>query len=436
MTLESTRPIRFLLVAVGSIGDVYPYLAIGAALGARGHEVAILANPYYEKSIRDLGLDFLSIGTLEQQQKLLSHPDAWHPRVGWRVWIRLAARWPMRQIYQCIADNYVPGKTVIAASWGGFGARVAQERLGVPMATLHLEPDKFPSAYRTSVMPPPLLTWDWLPRSFKRFEFRLADVVADRVVVPRLNALRAELDLPPVKRVVTNWVHSPQRVIGLFPDWWAEPQPDWPPESVLTGFPLWDRAEGPDPADSDAFLDAGDPPIVFSPGAINLQARRFFEAAADAYRLLGRRGMLLTKYPELLPSRLPEGVGHFAYVRYGTLLPRVAAMVSHAGIGTSAQCLAAGVPQVVTPLMHFHRDTAARMKGLGVAVSIPPEAVTGRLLVRALEKMLESPQVAESCRRVAARFEGADPIARTCDLLEELAGSDGQSSSDAHGPTE
>lgn len=431
LTPESARPIRFLLVGVGSVGDVYPCLGIGAALRARGHEVAIIANPYYRKTVEEVGLDFLPIGAIEHQQKLISHPDTWDPRVGWRVWIRLAARLPMRQMYQSIADNYVPGKTVVATSWGGFGARIAQDRLGVPTATLHLEPDKFRSVYQTAIMPPPVLMWDCLPKFVKRLQYRMVDRTFDRVVAPRINELRAEFGLSPVRRVFTEWTQSPQRVIGLFPDWWWPPQPDWPPQSALTGFPLWDRADQLDTTESDAFLNAGDPPIVFSPGAINLQAGRFFKAAVDACRQLGRRGMLLTKHPELLVKPLPDGVRHFSYVRYTSLLPRSAAMVHHGGIGTVAQCLAAGIPQVVTPLMHFHRETAVRLKRLGVAVSIRPKAVSGRLLVRALEQMLNSRQVVDSCRQAAARFEGVDPIARTCDLLEELAGTDGKPSIDA-----
>ena len=62
----------------------------------------------------------------------------------------------------------------------------------------------------------------------------------DPTVVPALNEWRRELGLPPVTRVFSDWIHSPQRVIGLFPDWFGNPQPDWPAAVRLTGFPLYD----------------------------------------------------------------------------------------------------------------------------------------------------------------------------------------------------
>ena len=87
-------------------------------------------------------------------------------------------------------------------------------------------------------------------------------------IAPALNAYRAELGLAPVSRIFRSWIHSPQRVIGLFPEWFFPPQPDWPAQIRLTGFPLFDEA-GLHPLDPglDAFLAAGDPPIAFTPGS-------------------------------------------------------------------------------------------------------------------------------------------------------------------------
>ena len=62
-------------------------------------------------------------------------------------------------------------------------------------------------------------------------------------VAPGLNEWRRELGLPPVTRVFRDWIHSPQRVIGLFPDWFGVPQSDWPASLRLTGFPLFDDSD-------------------------------------------------------------------------------------------------------------------------------------------------------------------------------------------------
>src|SRR5262249_29005603 len=160
----------------------------------------------------------------------------------------------------------------------------------------------------------------------------------------------AELGLAPVRDVFRGWLHSPQLVLGLFPKWFGSIQPDWPRHTELVGFPLYDERDAtPLPAELDAFLAAGPPPVAFTPGSANLHGRPFFEAASAACTRLGRRGLLLTRHPEQLPERLPEGVRHVAYAPFGLLLPKVGALVHHGGIGTSAQGMAAGVPQLVMP---------------------------------------------------------------------------------------
>ena len=131
----------------------------------------------------------------------------------------------------------------------------------------------------------------------------------------------------------------------LFPEWFAPPQPDWPNNLVQTGFPLWDeRTDAGLAPEVKEFLDAGEPPIVFTPGSANIFGKRFFGAAIEACQRLGHRGILLTRFPEQIPDRLPSGVRHFDYIPFSLLPPKAAALVHHGGIGTTAQALAAGSP--------------------------------------------------------------------------------------------
>ena len=140
-----------------------------------------------------------------------------------------------------------------------------------------------------------MTSWLWsinrLPRSLKRGLFWLLDLAADRVLAPGANGLRRELGLPRVGHITSRWWHAPQRAIGLFPDWFAPPQPDWPAQTALTDFPLFDEGDvGPVSQEIGRYLDAGDPPVVFVAGSGNRQAARFFSAAVEACHRLGCRG--------------------------------------------------------------------------------------------------------------------------------------------------
>src|SRR5207249_87871 len=102
----------------------------------------------------------------------------------------------------------------------------------------------------------------WAPRFWKRFIWWLADRLMDREVGPGINALRIELGLPPVRRIMASWWNSPERILGLFPDWYAPVQPDWPEQLRLADFPLYDeRGATATPERLREFLDAGDPPV-------------------------------------------------------------------------------------------------------------------------------------------------------------------------------
>ena len=414
---------RILVVTVGSSGDVHPFVAIALALRDRGHAVRFATNPHFAPLLERLGLPLLPIGTVEHLEESTSHPGLWKPVRGLGVITALALR-GIPDVYRLVEEEAARGDTVVVSHSLAFGARVAHDALGVPLVTLHLAPAALWSLEAPPAAPTRMGSIEGWPKVAKRLCLGFADKLADLKLGPGLNDFRASVGLDPVRHVASCWWHSPQRVVGLFPDWYAEPQPDWPPRTALTGFPLYDeQGVSGVPSDLEAFLAeaeaADDPPVAFAPGSFNRQAQRFFAAAADACRRLGCRGILLTRFPEQLPAQLPSGVVHAGYAPFSALLPRVAALAHHGGIGTCAQALAAGRPQLVMPMGFDQPDNAARLARLGVASALPPKRFTGARVARELDTLLGSGGVAGRAAEVARRFDGVDPVSRTCDLIEE-----------------
>src|SRR4051812_16760196 len=410
-----------LLVPFGSHGDVHPFIGLGQALRGRGHRVTFLLNGYFGPLVRGLGFEMEPIGGAELYEEAMRDPDLWHPTRSLAAGARGALE-HARLAYPRIAERYVPGEVVAVGGSMALSVRLAQERIKIPAATLHLQPGIMHSNHATPAYAR-LQVPRWWPRWLKRRLFdRIYAQFVDPQIEPGLNALRAEFGLPPVRDALRSWLPSPQLVLGLFPAWFGPPQPDWPPNVRLVGFPLYDERDAtPLSPELVAFLDGGPPPVAFTPGSANLHGRPFFEAAVDACVRLGRRGLLLTRFPEQVPPRLPPNVAHFAYAPFGTLLPRVAALVHHGGIGTAAQGMAAGVPQLVMPLAHDQFDNAARMRRLGIARTLSPAKFRGPAVARVLHSLLGSPGVARHCRAVAARFaDDPDPLSRACEEIEAL----------------
>jgi UDP:flavonoid glycosyltransferase YjiC (YdhE family) len=411
---------NILIATLGSHGDVHPFLGLGRTLKARGHRVTIIAAAVYDHLAQGLGLEFAPLGTKEEFQEMLRNPDLWHKTRGFHAIADAVSR-VLRPTYDAIVERNVPGQTVIVQSSLAFGARIAQDKWNIPAATVHLSP-----AVIRSITSPPKLPGlfmpGWMPLGVRRAMFAVIDRwIVDRAMAPPVNALRAELGLPAVDKIMANWWNSPNRVIGLFPSWFGHAK-DWPPQAITTDFPLYDEQDvTPVPEVVEKFLAAGDPPLLFTPGSAMMHGEEFFAAAVDACRRLCRRGILLSRHREHIPANLPADVIHVDFVPFSRILPRSAALVHHGGIGTSAQAMRAGVPQLVMPMSHDQFDNVDRMMRLGVAAALPRRRFTGKAVAARLAALLDSPATAAACLEVASRFHpGVDPLAETADCVERL----------------
>jgi UDP:flavonoid glycosyltransferase YjiC (YdhE family) len=413
---------QFLITALGSYGDVHPMVGLGSALAARGHRVKLITNPYFEDVVTGAGLELLPLGTREEYIELSEHPDLWHHIRGVRFVLTHASARKLRPLYELLLANYIAGDTVFCAHALDLASRVAAEKLDAPISSVILAPGVVWSLHDSPVLKGAFLG-PRVPRWLKNVQFKISDrFFVLPLLGPSLNGLRTELGLPVTKHIFNGWLHETDLLLGLFPDWFGPPQPDWPTPYRTVGFPLWDsHDEGPLSDEVQQFLAAGSPPIAFSPGSANKEAHQFFAAAVDACRRLGRRGILLTKYDHQLPPNLPETVRHFGFVPLSKLLPRTAALVHHGGIGTCGQGLAAGVPQVVRPMAYDQFDNSRRLVRLGAAREISVAKFNGTTVAAALASLFDSPAVASRCRELAARCDGAAALAAACDALEQLA---------------
>ena len=411
---------RVILSALGSFGDVYPIVGLASRLRERGHDVSVIANPYFETVVASQHLEFVPLATREHYLNLARHPDLWRPLAGLRVVLGLAVEFA-GPIYEAIVARHEPGNTVVGAHGLDLGSRIAEETHGIPFANLHLAPLPLRTMHEGPAMPFGSLSRG-VPGWLKRCVYSLADSwVIDPIVARPLNDFRRQLGLAPVRRVYADWWLSSRLGLALFPDWFGPPQPDWPTATTCVGFPLWD--EGGDqrlPPDAARWIDDGEPPIVFTPGSAMTEGYEFFSAAVSACERLGRRGILLTRFAEQVPSQLPPTVCHFDYLPFSQLLRRAAAVVHHGGIGSCASGLASGVPQLVMPMAFDQFDNAARLERLGVATSVPRRRFNANTAMAGLERLLGDRDVGHNCRRRADECDGRQAVDKAAVLMERL----------------
>jgi UDP:flavonoid glycosyltransferase YjiC (YdhE family) len=272
-------------------------------------------------------------------------------------------------------------------------------------------------------MPAGLSLPRWAPRPLGRLYWRAIDCAGQLLLGKQLNALRDSLGLPPVRRVFHWWL-SPDRVIGMFPDWFGPPQADWAPQIRLTGFPTYG---GPATArlsdDLISFCQAGPAPVVFTFGTGMMHAADVFRASLDACRRLGMRAIFLTKFPSQLPRPLPPTIRQATFAPFQELFPRCAAVVHHGGVGTLARCFAAGTPQLILPVAFDQKDNAIRVQRLGAGDWIRSRRATGIRIASALKKLL-TPETQSRCADIARRFSPSDdPLQAAAQCVEDLIAS-------------
>jgi UDP:flavonoid glycosyltransferase YjiC (YdhE family) len=163
-----------------------------------------------------------------------------------------------------------------------------------------------------------------------------------------------------------------------------------------TGFVFHDRVpDGLTTAleEAERFLDAGEPPIVFTLGSSAVAAPGpFFDESVKAAAAIGRRAMLLvgSQADRRLTESLPPDVMAVPYAPHHLVFPRAAAVVHHGGAGTSGQALRSGRPMLVVPHAHDQLDNADRVRRLGVGRVIPAGRYAAARVAAHLDALLAS----------------------------------------------
>jgi UDP:flavonoid glycosyltransferase YjiC (YdhE family) len=346
---------RIVLTTVGSLGDLHPYIAIGTGLQARGHEVVVATSACYRQKIEALHLGYRPI---RPDSAWLSDATVMRRfiHVRWGM-IRGAREWilpALRESYEDILAASEGADLLVSHPLTALATRLVAEKTGIPWASTMPFPMGFFSVYdpQAPIVFPLFPRWLRLLGPTVCTGLRWLGKRGTRFLAKPWYRLRAEIGLPPPKE--TNPLsdnHSPLLVLALFSQALAVKQPDWPPNTVQTGFPLYDQdGEAGLPPALTRFLDDGPPPIVFTLGsAVVTHAGPFFEHSVAAAKLLGRRGVLMVKEARNRLPTLPDGVAAFAYAPFSELFPRAAAIVHHGGVGTTGLAMRSGRPMLVMP---------------------------------------------------------------------------------------
>ena len=416
---------RILITTLGSLGDLHPYIALGLGLRDRGQEIVFVTIKDYQATIeavgfefQPLGKDFMNVGDPEMVAMMMDRNKGTE-RV-FKDYLMVNLR-----------DNYhhlltaAKGVDLMVAHEVVFAAPLVAEMLKLDWVTGILAPGSFFSAYDPFVLPPyPFVAkFRWMGPKVNRLIRDASNIVTRNWGNP-VRQLRQELGLAPIAgNPIIDAKYSPELVLALFSPIVGEPQPDWPPHTVQTGFPIYDGGNVRSlPDELEQFLAAGAPPIVFTLGSAAVVAPgRFFQVSIEAAIRLNRRAVLLIG-DNPPPKNLPPELIAIDYAPYSQLFACAAAIVHQGGIGTTAQGLRSGRPTLIMPYSHDQPDNAARAERLGVSRTISRENYTVDRAVKELSALLANPSYAARAAEIGRIVSAEDGVKLACEtILSRLA---------------
>ena len=417
---------RIVLTTFGSLGDLHPYIAVALGLRTRGHEAVIATSGCYRQKIESLGIGFRALRPDFPDPSVVTDlmRRVMDQRTGSEYVVRELMMPVVRESYE---DTLVAaeGADVLVSHMLTFTTRLVAEKKGIPWASTMLQPFCFLSAHDPPVLAPApfLAKLRFLGPGFHRLLHSLGKWTIRSWSEP-WHRLRAELGLPPTSaNPLIEGQHSPSLVLAMFSKLLGDKQPDWPRQTVITGFPLYDQdGEGGMPAELVRFLDSGPPPLVFTLGSSAVaDAGAFYHHSVTAAKLLSRRAVLLVgKDARNRPGSLPDGLVAFDYAPYSELFPRAAAIVHQGGVGTTAQAMRSGRPMLVMPYSHDQPDNAERLKRLGIARTISRHRYNSARAAAELGYLLDNPAYSQQASAVGDKLRQEDGVRAACDALEAL----------------
>ncbi len=387
--------------ANGTWGDVGPLAELAVRVAACGVRVTFVSTPFFAEGLAARGLEVRSAGPFWDPVAALADPRLRHPVMApVHIW-RLVFQPLLAPMFEAARAALLeePGPVVLHP-WC-FGAQLAAESVGAPWAMTALTPVTWFSTADVPVTGPVELP-AWLARAQMAGPTHL---VLRSVFGKGIASEARRRGLPEKKDRFFAATRDASLNLALWPRAFRGPAVDDPPRVAWCGFPQAAAATAL-PELLERFLAEGPAPVVVGLGsALPALAQDLYDRAEEACRSLGLRAVLVGA-AEREPS---PGVLRLPAAPYASLFPRARVVVHHGGIGTTAEALQSGRPQLVIPFGADQHDNAARVVRLGAGRRRLRDRVTAPRLAEDLRALTETPSYLAAAKAAATALAGARP---------------------------
>jgi len=404
-------------------------MAIALELQRRGHRCVIATSSIYREKVEAAGLEFFNVrpdlpepDSAEAAEMIRRVSDTWS---GPEYLFRELLTPKIRETYEdtLAAVEADGGADLLVSHQVALTAPIVAAKTGVKWISCVLFPISFASVYDPPTPPqfPPIRSLVALHPLIAKPLMEIGKWSMESWVEP-IQELRRELGLARSAHPIFEGQHSPTRVLALFSKHFARMQPDFPANTVITGFPFYDEPNAEVQPELMQFLDGGEPPILFTLGSsLVWSAGDFYRVSIEAAKRLGKRALLLIGDKRNLPQeKLPEGIAAFDYAPHNLVMPRCSAIVHQGGIGTTAQALRSGRPMLIVPHGQDQPDNARRCVELDVALTLTPASYTAARVTAELSQMIDNSEIQMRASGVGEQVRAEHGTMTACREIERV----------------
>jgi sterol 3beta-glucosyltransferase len=397
------------ILALGSRGDVQPYVLLGRGLQSAGHKVCCMTSEDFGPLVTEQGLDFYPIPG--DAQAIVREAGA-NMLALLRGFGSLAKNYP-----PVIPDPVKRTDVIINQLPLALSGYDLAEKFELPMIVAAVIP-LFPTRAF------PLMGLPALPLpGYNRLTYLLAQQIGWQVFRPTVNRWRQQvLELPPLP--LAGYLHQmgTQRfpILNGFSTQVVPRPADWGDHVHVTGYWFPEDETWQPPDNLRTFIQSGPPPVFLGFGSMPVRnPRRTTQIFLEALKRSGQRGILHTGWGGIGDTDLPDHVFKITYAPYGWLFPKMAMVIHHGGSGTTAFGLRAGVPNLIAPFLFDQFFWGKRIKALGVGPQpIPHRRLSATRLARAITSAVNDQAMRQRARQLGQRIQAENGIANAIEVVE------------------
>lgn len=417
---------RIVIIALGSRGDVQPYIALGKGLKKSGHIIRLVTHQDFEELVNFHGLEFWPV---EGNVQDIAQSKEMQGRIEKGNFLSVMSQMKKEATRGAIKLAKVGMKSckdmdlIIAGIGGLFAGFSMAEKFNISFLQAYYIPFTPTKVFASFLFP----KIPFRSRSFfNRFTYSIARQIIWQGYKSSDNLARKQvLGLPPASFLgpfKSGRFNQNPVLYGFSPSVIPKPS-DWDNNIYITGYWLLDHEDDwVPPYELVEFIKSGTKPIYVGFGSMSsTKPEETADIILNAIAKTKQRAIMLSGWGGLKKTNLPDTVFMVDSIPISWLFPRVAASVHHGGAGTTAETLKAGIPSIVIPFFGDQFFWGKRVAELGVGPDpIPRKKLTTERLVQAIQETLTNQTMHQRASDLGTKIRAEDGVANAVAVIQKL----------------